>query len=477
MKRRFAAALLCAAIAAASAGFLGAQEEGLAAAGTARVIGIDEAISLALEHNLSLKSSKIALDTKARKNRYKWNEFVPTVQVGGSFVLDNEAASSTVLSPVDVSTALGKPAGSLYGVVPYDYKVSQTHLAGTVSAQIQIVMGLFEGLKAYSRDYEAGLLTLEKAKMQTERDVRKAYNQILLARENLRVKQEGLTLAQKQTEQARANYMAGRAPDLTWLQAQVSEANKRPDIEDAENSLRYAKAQFAFMLGLPYNTEYELDGGGGGFSFASLEMENLILDAVAKKPDILELRASLATVQAQRKAQMLSLMLPAINLSWNTQQVIVDPSKDWKDSNLQSSGSFTVALGLQLNSFVPQLKPWQGVKDIDNQISTLQVSLSQMTAAAEIEVYNTVLGLEKTRANIEAMRATVDLAQKSYNATLAAYRAGSQDLLETQNAEDQLSQARLGVLAQEASYKNSLLDLEYAIGVPFGTLSKSSQSQ
>jgi outer membrane protein TolC len=450
------------------------------AAAAAKTLSVEEAVELAVRNNLTLAAERVSLDTKARKNKYKWNEFVPTVNLGASFGGSHQPASTTYVALPDTTTThfieiegmpVYKPLG--VGVVDSDSKWRGT-LGGQLSAQITIVMGLFEGLKSYRLDYQAGLLSLEKAKMQVERDVRKAYNTILLAEESLRVQREGLALAQRQTEQARASFRAGLAPDLTYLQAQVAEANKMPAIDEAENNVRLAKANFAYTLGLPYGTEITLVRDEGEFSYAALDTGSFIAQARESRPDILALRASISTVRSQTLAAALSQTLPSLTLSWNSQAALYGDAweADWGDKDLwNKSHSFTIALGMQLNSFIPWLKPWQGIKDIDNQTKSLMSTLAQLIRGTEIEVYNTVLSLEKTEASIEALRKTVDLAERSYNATVAAYRAGSQTLLETQNAEDQLRQARLSVLAQEFNYRNGLIDLEYAAGVPFGTLS------
>jgi hypothetical protein len=47
-----------------------------------------------------------------------------------------------------------------------------------------------------------------------------------------------------------------------------------------------------------------------------------------------------------------------------------------------------------------------------------------------------------------------------------------QTLLEVQNAANQQQEARLGVMSQMITYMNGLIDLEYALGVPFGSLAK-----
>jgi outer membrane protein TolC len=64
----------------------------------------------------------------------------------------------------------------------------------------------------------------------------------------------------------------------------------------------------------------------------------------------------------------------------------------------------------------------------------------------------------------------VALAERAYGLSEQAFRAGLQDLLQVQNAELELKQAKVSALEQQFNYLNGLLDLEYSIGVPFGSL-------
>jgi outer membrane protein TolC len=79
--------------------------------------------------------------------------------------------------------------------------------------------------------------------------------------------------------------------------------------------------------------------------------------------------------------------------------------------------------------------------------------------------------LEKTRTTAEAQRLTVQLAERTYRLSMTAYQNGLKTWLDVQNDELALRQARLGGLQQNYSYLMGLLDLEYALGVPFGSLS------
>jgi outer membrane protein TolC len=349
----------------------------------------------------------------------------------------------------------------------------QWHVAGSIQASLNLSVAMFENMRRLRLDYEGGLIAYEKAKLQLERDVRKAYNTMLLLQENINLMRENFEAAQRRVELARANFRAGLAPELTLLQAQVAMENMRPVIDQVENGFRLAMAQFAMFLGLPYDTPFELPPVETETDFIPLDLRDLISRASSGKPDIQELRHTILMLKSARKAQVFSL-LPTLSLSWNvTSAFIKDPWKDpWFDSkdDWRNSGGLTIALGIRLHSLLPFSTDFQGIRNLDDQIRTANIGLAQMIQGTEIEIYNTILSLEKTQISAEAQAQTVRLAERSYRLTEEAYRAGLQDLLQVQNAQLELRQARVSMLEQQFNYLNGLIDLEYSVGVPFGTL-------
>jgi outer membrane protein TolC len=126
---------------------------------------------------------------------------------------------------------------------------------------------------------------------------------------------------------------------------------------------------------------------------------------------------------------------------------------------------------MSLNSLLPFTKQGQSLKDTDNALRTLNIGLAQAIRGTEIEIYNTVLSLERSKTLAETQAETVALAERTYRLTEEAYRAGLQDLLQVQSADLSRRQAQVQMLEQQFNYLTGLIDLEYSIGVPFGTLS------
>jgi len=434
----------------------------------------NQAVDMAIKNNLSLESARISSSTKKRASDLSWNQFIPNVTVAGNLLRDNKESTISGMIPVDMSSMGSLPPGSIYGVVPYSVEAPQWHAAGSIQASLTLSAAMFSNMKRLRLDYQTGMISFAKAKAQLERDVRKAYNNMLLLQENISLLKENFDAAGRRVTMAQANYRAGLVPELTFLQAQVARENMKPLIDQAENGLRLSRAQFAMFLGLPYDSPFELEPVKSETDFISFNVQDLISKAASGKPDIQELRYSILLLRSARKTQLNSL-LPALTLSWNMMPTFFgDPMKDnlgdmdkWKEQG----GRFTISLGLRLNSLLPFSADFQGVKNMDDQIVGANIGLAQMIRGTEIEIYNTVLALEKTRISAEAQTQTIRLAERSYRLSEQAYRAGLQDLLQVRNAELDLKQARVSMLEQQFNYLNGLLDLEYAIGVPFGTLS------
>ena len=438
-----------------------------------------DAVDMAIQNNLSLQSAKVTLDNKQRKSSLVWNQFLPTVSVAGVLNRSNwpsTASGSAAVTTMPLNSFLGLPptVPDIYGVIPYSVDLPRWNVVGSVSASLNFSFAIIAGIQAIHSEYHAGLVTFEKAKLQLERDIRKTYNQILLLENTVALQNEAFANAKKQAQTAEANYQAGLVPRLTWLQAQVQVENLKPAITELENSLKALKGSFAMTLGLPFDTILNLEPFPAGDYYIPLDLADLISKASSGKPDILELQRNIRFLQISRKAIAMQLYTPFLNFSWNmTSAFTKDPWKNnWFSHNdWKGGGNFTITLGMSLNSLLPFTKEGQSLKDMDNTLVSMNIALAQVIHGTELEIYTKLNSLEKTQTSAEVQRAAVELAELSYKLTEEAYRAGLQDFQSVQNSALALSQARLQLLSQQFNYINDLIDLEYAVGVPFGTMS------
>jgi outer membrane protein TolC len=412
---------------------------------------------MAIQSNLNLETARIGLDIRKRKADYVWNQFIPSADVRGTLLRDNWATSTQIAPGMTLT-------------------LPQWHVNAQFSTSLNFSFALIEGMKSTRLDYDAGSISLDKAKLQIEQGVRKMYNSILLLEANLGLLNESYANTQRQAEIAESNYQAGLAPRLTMLQAQVAVGNMRPTVNDLENNLRNLKGNFALLLGFPHDTPLELEPIFLDTFDVPMEVTELISRAVTGKPDIQELQASIMTLQSQQKALTLQQYTPYLNLSWSLSSTFnptMDPFKEtwFSGDNWNKGGSFSFTLGMNFNSLLDFTKEGQQRKDMEANIHMQNVRLAQTIRETELEISTKLASLEKTQTTAEAQAAAVDLAEQAYRLTEEAYRAGLQDFQAVQGAALALEQAKLQLLTQQYNYLNDLIDLEYAIGVPFGTLS------
>lgn len=452
-----------------SAGTLQAQEAQQSAAQIAMVLTQDQAVEMALRDSLSIESARISTETARRSSNLAWNKFIPSVDVGGRLMHFNNTPSTGMEGLLE---ALGQIPGFPPMASP---EIPQWALAGSISASLSLNFAMIEDINRLKLDYQSGLVSYAKAKAQLERDVRKAYHNILLTQENVALLQGSLENADRQVQTARANFNAGLAPEINLLQAQVAMENLRPVVDQAQSGLRLAMMQFSLFLGLPPDSQYELAPVSADMSPLVLDTTALIRKATEGQPDVQELRQNILAMNSQLRSGRLQLFTPTLSLSWNAAPAFTgDPMKDsWfgdSDKWNDSSGSLSLTLGFRLNGLLPLGSESQGLQGLSDQIRIANIGLAQMIRGTEIEIYGSVLSLERIQMNTEAQQQTVELAQRSFTLTERAYRAGLVDFFQVQSAEQSLRQAMVQLQEQQFAYLNGILDLEYALGVPFGTL-------
>ncbi|MDR0313789.1 MAG: TolC family protein [Treponema sp.] len=425
-----------------------------------------DAVELAIRNNLNLQIARLTLDNKQRKADLVWNQFLPTISVSSTLAHSNWASAQPGFEAIATPPFISITSDPL----------PRWNLLGNFSASLDFSFALVAGIQTIIYDYHAGVATYERTRLQMERDIRKTYNQILLLEENVALLKESYDNAERQAAVAEANYRAGLVPRLTWLQAQVQVANLTPTITELENSLKALQASFAMTLGLPYDTQFALEPLLEGDFEIPMDLAELISRAASGRPDIIELQRNIVMLQSARKATALQLYTPFLRFQWtlsSTFNPTLDPWKNnwFKNANWRGGGNFSITLGYSLNTLFPFTTQGQGLQDLDNQLRSLYITMTQAVMGTELEIYTKVNSLQRTQATAEVQRAAVELAELSYSLTEEAYRAGLQDFQTVQNSALALRQARAQLLVQQFNYLNDLIDLEYAIGVPFGTLS------
>lgn len=442
------------------------------------VLTVDDAVSYALENNKSLKSAAIDLEIAKRGKSYSWNTFLPSLQVSATAARTNTNSTyDTIYSTVITQARLGAlekggslPAAAYDSVMEQagysdDEKLHWAVVAPGISASWNFNLAMIQSVRAAKAQYEAGEITYEQTCKEMEVNVRKYFYGLLIAQENLNIQKDSLENARARYEQASVNYRNGLVPELSVLNAQVTYENQKPTVLSAEQELKQNYDTFAFLLGLPFGTEIELNGSIDT-AFIEVDADKLVSDYLEDNDEVRALKKNIDLLNISLSASRFSTFTPSLSVNWGFSPPIY-AAGDWvslADAEDTGSLSFTLVYS-NLIDMLPFSANMQKIRDTKQQIEQAELGLEQLTQNTEIEIHSLVDNLYKCQANIGAMANNVTLAQKAYNSTLRAYNNGTEELLSVKDSESSLNQAKLGLMSEKYNYISALLDLESKLNI------------
>lgn len=422
---------------AASAFMLYAQE----AAEKIRTITVDEAVILAADNNVTLKRQRISLETLERRNKTAWNGVSPSVSARGN---------------------MGVPLNGL--VTDMEAKQKLTY-GVTASVDLSLTPSLYTSIKDAGLKYENGKTTYEDYVRQIELNVRKLFYNLLYTKESLAYQKRNMETAKIRYENNRDKYNRGQLSELNLLQSQYAYESLRPTIESAEIAYQNSIASFKQLLGIPQNEKIELSGS---ISDAIPPDSFTISQTVEALPSVKKIEASIAQQKNSLLATRFSAYGPTITASYSWGLSGNDKTDDLKKA--QESHSLSFAVRIPLDGFLP----WSnGSQNIENQKATLkdlELQLENEKITAALSIQNSMKTILQMHGQLDMLNQNIQIAQKAYDMALTSYNHGSSDLLTLQNASDSLLKSRLDRESHLNKLISTVLDFEYTLGIPFGSL-------
>ena len=398
------------------------------------VITVDEAVELAVERNLSLENDRLDLEKSRRQRDTVWNRFLPSTSVSGTLLRYNEEQTNPTT---------GDPAGR-WGV------------QGRLSAELNITLQLFEGIRLAILDYERGIIAVEDARKLLVRDVQKAFYNLIVLKEQIAIAEDAVEIAQEQFERTQINFENGVADEFTLLSARVALESRRPVVGNFRQAFQEAKLGFSQLLGLEIGADFELQGTIEP-EIVSLDADQLVADLLMDRTDIQELRQVVEIQERVIRAQQAALY-PILGLGFVADPTFTrDPFDDpWFDDLendwIQPQGAFSISIIQPIDGLIPGSQAQVRIADERTNLQQLRNDLVLATEGAEIEIRSLVDRLETTRVSLGVQELNVELAERAYDLALEAYNVGSRELLEVRNAEQDLQDARLQLLQEKSNY-------------------------
>lgn len=339
------------------------------------------------------------------------------------------------------------------------------------NANIQVVQSIYEGGRIVS-SFRTAKLVKEQAFLRHQTVVadtllatRIAYYDVLVAAQDIVIREASVNLLTKELEEQQRRYEAGTVPRFNVLRAEVAVANARPPLIRARNSFRITKNNLTQLLG--YDLPREV-------------WENIPLQLTdtlnvgpfpIQLPDAIALALERRTeLGALRKAELLRKEDIISAKSGRRPSVQAFAGWGWRDSALTTSLTDDVdgwQVGAQLNWYIFDGMATRGkIVQAKAAHEKSRVELDDAGSKVELEVrtaYSVFIGANEV---LESQKKVQEQAEETLRLANSRASAGTGTQLDVLSAETALTEARTTQISAEYAYAVAVARLERAIGTP-----------
>ncbi len=289
--------------------------------------------------------------------------------------------------------------------------------------------------------------------------VKKAFYSVLLARKMVEIQKESSRLAYEHYRQVKALYEVGSATKFELLQAKVNWENTKPDLLQAENSLRLARLNFKNLLGLEGDFELE-----GNLYYYPLEVDLKTLEkfALSHSPALLAIK-----YRTEAAAQGINLARsqfgPSLALVFDynfRSQNFNFKANNWEDY-------YTLALSFS----VPLFSGFSRVEDLraaTSQFYSAKYGEQALRQAVLMRLQAAYRRAKQAQASYLSARDTVKEAKEGVRLAKVNYQQALITSLQVEQARLSLKMAEMNMFNALYQYNEALAEIESITGYKFG---------
>jgi len=521
--RRFTA--VCAVVLAVAASYAGAQqqlavgtapgqqERGVSFGAPRLQLTLEEAVALALEHNINLEVSRLALARSTFSVLSATGIFDPVLSANGDTSYSS-SPSTNQLQGADVAVAkrrtfdltLGMllPTGTEAGVswtnsrletnsTFYDFNPSYDSSLGLSITQ-PLLQGFGtdvnrNGIEVARKNSEISRLQFEAVVISTVQQVETAYWDLVYAIDNLKVKEQSLALARDLLDQTRTRVRIGTSAPIDIVQSEATVATREQEIIVAEHAVAEAADVLKGLMGF----ETMQDWASDVIPVDSLQVDRSPVDLETAVTTALQRRTELKQEEINKVIAEMNMVV-AENQVRPQLDLVVGYGYQGVGGTLrqvdQDTGVVTVIPGgwddaLQMVSDL-DYDQWSAAVNFryplgNNQAKARRVqarydlrSAEQLVAAqrqAVIQgVRRAVRGLEASAKSIDAAAKARELAERNLDAEQKKFANGMSTNYQVLQIQEDLAAAQAAELQSRVLYRVSKVGYHVATGTLLDTM-------
>ena len=319
---------------------------------------------------------------------------------------------------------------------------------------------LWKSLSISALDVELSIEQARSSKISMVNQVKKGFYAVLLANDSYRVFKESYDNAMENYLDIKKKYDQGTVAEYDLIRADVTVKNSEPNMLQAENSLTLAKWQLKALLGMDLEMAIDCEGELADFE-SVLFADYMATDTtLAGNTDLKQIDLQMQQLKKTLTMQKFDY-LPTLSLTgmyqWNAM------NNDFKFKNYNWTPYSIVGVSLTVPIFSGGSKY--------HKIKQTQVSMHQMDLQRDDTKRNLQLAIKQYLDNMktcvkqfDAAQKGVEQANKGYKIAQKRYDTGAGTLLEMNDAELALTQAKLNLNQSIYNYMVAKSDMEKVLG-------------
>ncbi len=402
---------------------------------------LEECIAYAFEHQPTLRQSEIDEAIGEREINAALSSWLPQVSAGFGYTYNiQRQVAAFGDQPIQIGTKNNSSLQLQASQVLYNNDV----LLAT------------KGARFTRRSLNQ---TTTFTKINTVVEVSKAFYDLLLTQEQLKILDENIARLEKQYQDARAQYESGIVDKTDYQRASITLANTRSDRKRTQESLKALLAYLKQLMGYPVNQELNIVH----------DYESMQAQIQADTIQLLQYENRIEYQLLQTQQQLLGLntsyyrwgFLPTISATYNNSRLFLNN----EFSQLYNTAYPTSAAGLLVS-----IPVFQGTRRIQNlkraQLleERLQQELIETQNAINTEYQRALANYKSDYNEWLTLQQNVEIAKEVYDIIKLQYDEGIKTYLELIIAETDLRSAQLNYYNALYQVLASKLDLQRALG-------------
>ena len=411
-----------------------------------RIITIDQAISIALENNYSLKQAKNELDLAEDLIFSEKADFLPSVSasMNGSRTTGQQFIFERFSEDLD----------------PF-VDVSSQSISGGMNASINLFNGFNNilTLKSSQSNKESREQQYERAKELVIFNTASRYLQVLLDKELLAIAKQNLETSTTQLNQVLAQVELGARPMVDQFNQEAQVANDELVVTQRENTLSLNSLLLVRQLEIDPLGSYDFivpDLTLNDLPWMDINIRSLVSEALSTRSDILSAEATILSLKYQMQITKNSL-LPSLRASagvssrYSDQYSIGGNEVSFSDQFFDQQVNRSLGLSISL----PLFNNWNRIYSIQSaevQLKNAELNLdnSKMQVIQEVsQAYNDYSSYVK---QLDASEKSLIASERAFQTQQERYNLGASTLIE-------LTQAQSAFVSAQSSYTQALYNL------------------